>query len=73
MGIKRRAKAGHYYERRRTRSGRYYTVSRGSDREEAITTVWVSALLLGVFLSPFTYLLSIPLALLCAFAATRAL
>jgi hypothetical protein len=70
MGVKRRAKDGHYYEYRRTRSGRYYTVQRDSDEAEAKTTIWVVALLLGIFIAPFTYLMSIPIALLLALVAT---
>jgi len=73
MGVKRRAKAGHYYERRRTRSGRYYTVPRGSDREERNITIWVAFGFIGLLLAPFTYLISIPAFLLLALVTTIAL
>ena len=33
MGKLRRAKDGHYYERRRTRNGRFYTVQRDPEEE----------------------------------------
>jgi hypothetical protein len=70
MGVKRRAKAGHYYERRRTRSGRFYTVPRGSNKDERNATIWGTCLLAGIFLAPFTYLTSLPIGVLIALAAT---
>jgi hypothetical protein len=45
-------------------------VQRDSDEAEAKTTIWVVALLLGIFIAPFTYLMSIPIALLLALVAT---
>jgi len=73
MGVKRRAKAGHYYERRRTRSGRFYTVPRGSDKDEWNTMVWVVCLMVGCFLAPFTYLMSLGIGVLIAIAITATL
>ena len=70
MGVKRRAKAGHYYERRRTRSGRFYTVRRGSDKDEWNATIWALCIMVGCFLAPFTYLMSLAFGVLIAIAAT---
>jgi hypothetical protein len=61
MGIKRQAQDGRFYERRRTRGGRYYTVVRGSDSDEARRAVVVLCILFGVLLIPFTYGLSLVL------------
>lgn len=61
MGRIRVAKDGHLYERRRTYGGRYYTVQHSDDDG----TGWILGLHLGIglLLAPFTYLLSIPIAL----------
>jgi hypothetical protein len=70
MGVKRQAKDGHYYERRRTYGGRFYTVQRASDKEEWNTMVWVMSVLFGLFLTPFTYGISLGIGVLMALAAT---
>jgi len=70
MGVKRRAKDGHYYERRRTYGGRFYTVQRASDKDEWNTMVWVVCIMVGCFLAPFTYLMSLAFGVLIAIAAT---
>jgi len=60
MGRVRRAKAGHYYERRRTRSGRYYTVTRSSSDFDTAFLVVICLLM-----APFTFGVTlIPLLLL---------
>lgn len=64
MGKIRVAKDGHLYERRRTYGGRYYTVQ----HSQGDGTGWIIGLhlFIGVMLAPFTYLLSIPVALVVA-------
>ena len=58
MGIKRQAKDGHQYERRRTRGGRYYTVQRGySAKDKGRLTYLI--VLLGLCLAPITAGLSL--------------
>jgi len=63
MGHVRRAKAGHYYERRRTRSGRYYTVTRSSSDPGAAILAVICLLLapftFGVTLIPFLLFLAL--------------
>jgi hypothetical protein len=61
MGQIRVAKDGHLYERRRTYGGRYYTVQ----HTESDGTGWILGLhlFIGVMLVPFTYGISLPLAL----------
>jgi hypothetical protein len=61
MGIRHQAKHGGFYERRRTIGGRYYTVSRGSNKEEARQTAMAISILFGVLLVPFTCGLSLAL------------
>lgn len=56
MGIKRRAKAGHYYCRRRTRSGRYYTVQLGRNDN---TLLGVFVVCVALIAAPFTFGISL--------------
>ena len=64
MGKIRVAKDGHLYEYRRGYGGRYYTVQ----HSEGDATGWIIGLhlFIGVMLAPFTYLLSLPVALAVA-------
>jgi len=71
MGIKRQAKDGHYYEYRRTRGGRFYTVQRGTDEEETKGLIWCFFLMVGILAAPFTMLLSFPVCVVLAAVITR--
>jgi hypothetical protein len=57
LGRIRRAKAGHLYERRRTRSGRFYTVQHSDIGIEGCS--FVLLLLFGILLVPVTFGLSL--------------
>ena len=66
MGQLRQAADGHWYERRRTRSGRFYTVQRSSPAGNEVTMLLVLMLVAAPFTFGLTLVLSLPLLLYMA-------